>query len=286
MRRCNQRAWRFRLGLALTLAAATWSPALALTVKSAADCPANTAQILILGSYHMNNPGLDAINTAADDVLSSRRQTEIAQTVDRLGGFHPTKIMIEAPYRDVAWTTRYQQFAAGKAALGRNEIEQVGFRLAALAKSDRLYGVDFPMMMSGLTYSEVEFDAPQKGAAAATPAASPAPPPELSDEDLLLRRLSVGDYLKHLNDPARFEREHASSYVDMLSAKTGSAIYEKADLLTNWYKRNFRIFSNIARQSSPGDHVILIIGSGHLKILNELADESSHFCNVSPLSYL
>jgi len=88
---------RTLLALLVTVAvAAPWSPALALAVKSGADCPANTVQLLHLGAYHMDNPGLDAINTSADDVLAPRRQNEIAQAVDRLGVFQPTKIMIEA----------------------------------------------------------------------------------------------------------------------------------------------------------------------------------------------
>src|SRR6266480_6379038 len=57
------------------------------------------AEILVLGVYHMANPGHDIVNMQADDVLAPKRQAELAQLVEVLKNFHPTKIAIEAdPY--------------------------------------------------------------------------------------------------------------------------------------------------------------------------------------------
>jgi hypothetical protein len=53
---------------------------------------------LILGTYHMDNPGLDSYNVEADDVLSQRRQAEMAELLDRLERFAPTLIALEAKY--------------------------------------------------------------------------------------------------------------------------------------------------------------------------------------------
>lgn len=41
------------------------------------------AEVLVLGVYHMANPGRDVANLEADDVLSTRRQTEIARAHSR-----------------------------------------------------------------------------------------------------------------------------------------------------------------------------------------------------------
>jgi hypothetical protein len=49
-------------------------------------------EILVLGTYHMANPGHDIHNLQADDVLSPKRQQEIAQLIDVLKRFRPTKI--------------------------------------------------------------------------------------------------------------------------------------------------------------------------------------------------
>jgi len=48
-------------------------------------------EILVLGTYHLSNPGADVNNAPVDDVLSAKRQQEIAQLVETLKKFHPTK---------------------------------------------------------------------------------------------------------------------------------------------------------------------------------------------------
>lgn len=39
------------------------------------------AKIMVLGSYHMANPGADVFNMQADDVLSTHRQKEMEELV-------------------------------------------------------------------------------------------------------------------------------------------------------------------------------------------------------------
>ncbi|HUR98670.1 MAG TPA: hypothetical protein VMZ26_11450, partial [Pyrinomonadaceae bacterium] len=44
----------------------------------AAQSSTTRAEILILGTYHMANPGQDIFNMQADDVTSAKRQQEMA----------------------------------------------------------------------------------------------------------------------------------------------------------------------------------------------------------------
>jgi hypothetical protein len=53
--------------------------------------------VLVLATYHMDNPGLDLMNVQSDDVLTEKRQKEIRQFVNLLKRFKPTKIAVEAP---------------------------------------------------------------------------------------------------------------------------------------------------------------------------------------------
>jgi len=52
-------------------------------------------QVMVLGTYHMDNPGLDLHNARADDVLTPRRQAELAAVAEALAAFKPTVIAIE-----------------------------------------------------------------------------------------------------------------------------------------------------------------------------------------------
>src|SRR5689334_1114361 len=70
----------------------------AATLFSIACAAQTTArpEILVLGTYHMVNPGHDLYNMQADDVQSPKRQQEIAELIETLKKFHPTKVAIEA----------------------------------------------------------------------------------------------------------------------------------------------------------------------------------------------
>ena len=46
-------------------------------------CQEESSRLLILGTYHMANPGLDSYNVEADYVRSERRQKEIGELLDR-----------------------------------------------------------------------------------------------------------------------------------------------------------------------------------------------------------
>ena len=253
---------------------------------SAESCQPGRSPLMILGSYHMSNPGLDATNLSADDVLSPQRQAEIARTIEQLTRFRPTTIALEWPYKDdAALGARYAAYRAGTYALSRNEVDQLGLRLAKRLNLAIVSAVDYPMFMNGMT--PAEFQNPRPPAAARSAPSPASPPPSLSPEDQLLRRSSVSDYLAHLNSDTAVAM-NASGYLPMLLPDTSTpALYAHTDLVTNWYKRNLRIFTNLTRITSfPDDRVLLIIGAGHIHILSDLALTSPYYCLVTPLGYL
>src|SRR5215210_6046828 len=87
-------------------------------------------EILVLGTFHMANPGRDVVNTQVDDVLSPKRQKEMTHLVEVLKKFRPTKIAIESNVGSKRTPQEYANYVAGKYVLSRNEIDQLGYRLA------------------------------------------------------------------------------------------------------------------------------------------------------------
>ena len=78
------------------------------------------AQVLVVGTYHMSNPRLDALNVTADDVLAPKRQREIEQLAATLEAFRPTKVLVEIPYgRDSMSNALYRRYIAGSYTLDR-----------------------------------------------------------------------------------------------------------------------------------------------------------------------
>ncbi len=257
-------------------------------VATAEACPPDRSPIMILGTYHMANPELDFVKMEADDVLAPRRQNEIAGVVEQLARFRPTKVMVEAPYSSPAEQQQYTAYLSGKYELTRNEIDQIGFRLAKRMELAAITPVDFPMFMSGLTYDEVDFGRGQP-AAPAQSAAPPTPqkPRQLSPEELRIRQHSIAENLAYANREDQWLPDYLGYMSFFEDDPSDVALYTKTDTLLNWYKRNFRIWANVVRETKrPHDRDLLLIGSGHLGILRELARDMPGFCLVEPAEYL
>lgn len=260
---------------------------------AAQECPAGRTPVVILGVYHMTAGGSDAVKSNPDDPRSARRQAEIEAVVEKLSAFRPTKVAIESAHWQTTWTDRYKQWRAGTYTMGTNEIEQLGFRLAAKMNHDRLWPVDYPMWMTGITPAEQHKPKPRPEAKPATSAPEEEPGPEIraileqvaADEERL-RDSTVADYLAYMNTPERYRLNHQWDVMMNLGPGDGPALYEKTDLATNWYKRNLRIFTNVMKITEPQDRILLIIGAGHLKILNELFDEHPQYCRVNAVTLL
>src|SRR5688572_1476825 len=71
---------------------------------AASQSPATQAraEVLVLGVFHMANPGRDIVNAQVDDVLAPKRQAEIAELITVLKRFRPTKIAVEEAFNSTA----------------------------------------------------------------------------------------------------------------------------------------------------------------------------------------
>lgn len=99
-------------------------------------------QVMVLGMYHFANPGLDTVNMEVDDVLSERRQREIAVLVNSLAEWQPTRITVEneaePPSLELPSYADTDELLRTK----RNESYQIGYRLARQLGHDAVYGYD------------------------------------------------------------------------------------------------------------------------------------------------
>src|SRR3954463_6330015 len=100
---------------------------------------AAAVKVMIVGTFHMSNPGHDLHNTKVDDVLAAPRQTEIEAIVSSLARFQTTHGDVECPADLV--NERYPKYLAGTLPPSRNEVVQLGFRLAKSA-GNPIDGID------------------------------------------------------------------------------------------------------------------------------------------------
>ena len=226
------------------------------------------AEVLVIGMYHMSNPGLDAVNLTADDVLAPKRQQEIEQLVAKIETFRPTKVAVEIPYgRDSTSNALYRRYLAGSHTLDRTEMQQVGFRLAKASGLPRIHGIDYDLdvnfasvMIWALTHGQPEL------AAAAQSLSSRL----FADADSMMKHASVSEIVAALNSP----RADSAHGIYLAALRVGAdTSYPGATATARWYERNLMIVSNILRViDSPGDRVVVLIGAAHGPILRELLE--------------
>jgi uncharacterized protein DUF5694 len=227
--------------------------------------PAGRPEILVLGTYHMANPGHDIFNMQADDVLSPKRQQEMTQLIEVLKKFHPTKIAIESDIWSKTRVQQYSDYLAGKYSLTQNEIEQIGFRLAKELGHKTIYPVDvdgdFPM-------GRVTNYAKANGRGDKLDAAMSGWGVMVKEQGDYLQKHTVLEMLEHLNSDSRATRDMGLYYEIVRYGDPND--YAGADLLAAWYQRNIRIYQNIVRLiDSPNERILAIYGSGHLGWLRQ-----------------
>jgi hypothetical protein len=97
--------------------------------------------------------------------------------------------------------------------------------------------------------------------------------------------LGITDQLILLNQPERIEKSH-QTYFDLMRIGRGKE-YIGTNYVSWWYRRNLTILDNIIRLTdAPNDRILVIYGSGHLKLLTQFAKESGFYNVESPLKYL
>ena len=264
-----------------------WSGALALfavCVSTAeAQQPGGSApvEVLVLGTYHFANPGLDVVKTEVADVLSPRKQAEIAEIVSALARLRPTKIAVESqPEAAPRLDSLYRAYRAGQYELSRDERDQLGFRLAARFEHPRLYPIDHD--------GEFPFDAMMQYAAKHDTAVVSYVERTIreitAEHNRQQRELSIPAILRLMNDPAQIARDHGV-YAQFARVGAGDT-YVGADLVAAWYKRNIRIFGNLQQIAEPGDRILVIFGAGHAAILRELVKHAPGMVLVEANDYL
>ena len=102
------------------------------------------AQVLVLGTFHFQDAGRDSYKPQFPfDIRTPQRQRELDEVLAKLAAWKPTRIAIE---RDVEVQARVDSLFAIYPKNGmdtlRNEIYQVGFKLAKRLNHAGVFGVD------------------------------------------------------------------------------------------------------------------------------------------------
>ena len=242
-------------------------------------------KILIVGVYHFDNPRQDVFNPKVDDMLAEKRQQEIAQVLELLKVYRPTKVALEAranPKTDSMIQQYYKEHLQGTRKLAADEVEQLGFRLAKMMGHQKVYCVD---AAAEFNFDKVAEFMEQNNMQDKLKEFMAYGHQMTEEHNQQIATQTVQELLYNINKPENIAAQHEIYYKFIPIGKGTN--YVGADLVADWYKRNVRIFANLNRiVTSSVDRIILIIGAGHVKYLKDLIEDAPNLEYVDASEYL
>lgn len=248
--------------------------------KTAKDYfPQEKAEVLVVGTFHFDYPGLDVHQIEESDkidVLSEPKKTEVTELVEYLKRFKPTKIAIEATANWNA-TEKLRKYAEGAYREERDERFQLGMRIASDLGLDTLYAIDGGSMADDIEkldsvyaanlWKDFDFKSEDPYEKYAVEWAEA--------EDKLAKEMNLLNYFKVMNS----RESHQYGYGVYLIGDFKLDQERGADILSFWwYNRNVRIFRKLQTiTESPQDRILVIFGNGHAAVLRQLIESSPEF---------
>ncbi len=242
--------------------------------------------LVILGTYHMGTPGNNVVNPKVADITTPERQKQIAELVERLEKFKPTKIILECDSEDDAKTQEiYNQYLSGNYQLSKNETNQIGFRLAKESGLKKVYCVDWSEFWDDPSINYEKYASQDAEMSNFLKGINQRLKQEIEAEYEKILPLSITYQLISVNKSAQIEKSH-QIYFDLMRIGRGKE-YTGANYVAWWYRRNLTILDNIIRLTdSSNDRILVIYGVGHAKLLNQFSKESGFYNVENPLKYL
>ena len=229
--------------------------------------------VMILGTYHMGNPGLDLNNIKADDVRAEKRQKEIVESLALIKRFKPTKIAVEVAPDGTKYLDRYTEYLNGKYEPAANEIDQIGFRLARELNHKQVYPIDWK---GNFDFDKVLASAKANKQEAVTDAMMAFGKNLTAKATEQMKTATITEMLREMNDEKTVAAMH-QPYLTFVRVGAGTD-FAGANLVSDWYERNLKIYGNITRLAdAPNERILVIIGAGHLRTLQHFVSESSEY---------
>jgi hypothetical protein len=246
-------------------------------------------KIMTLGVFHFAYHNLDVVKTEKKDqisVLEEPYQSEIMAITKAIEEYNPTIIAVERiPEDQYEIDSLFSLYKSDKLILGKGEIDQLAFRIGkdlglntihCVNDIGRHYDNIISIFEDSIRSSKFEdYFLRSRDTIYGRP---------LTEEKVS----GIIDDLYERNKPGVIKEDLAVYLTNPFKYEEQPGDFTGVDFETGrWFNRNLRIFRNIQRiPHSDDDRILLIIGAGHLNLLNMFFDVSNEFEFVSPLPYL
>lgn len=264
--------------------------ALALPTAVLAQVPApEPVEVMILGTYHMANPGADLHNARIESVTTPEKQAQLEAVAQGLARFRPTAVAVErvAPDQSTLLDPRYPAFTPADLLTNANERVQIAYRLAHHQGLTRVYAIDEQDrdgQPSYFPFEDVQTWVEANGASERLAAMHGEIAAMIADLERRQATETIGQLLAGMNTPEQVMADQAF-YAGLMTFGAGDD-QPGAVLNSRWYARNAQIFARLLQVARPGDRIVVLYGAGHNYWLRQMVETMPGFRPVEPADYL
>ncbi|MDP5201040.1 DUF5694 domain-containing protein [Flavobacterium sp. DG2-3] len=240
---------------------------LALITFNIASSQTKKKQILLVGTFHYANPGLDVAQINSFNIMSEESQKELETMSDKIKKFGPDKIFVEWEFKKQADLDKfYNKNTDSLLKTNKSEITQLALRTAKKLNHKKLYGMNL--------YTPFRYDSLMIAMEKA------------NQKDLIKRNdESTKNFEKQHNEKIKkstlqemmlyyntkeAENENLQWYLEVANRAGNPDDFSGPSLVSNWYKRNLYMYSLIQKLTESTDtKIMVLVGAGHASIIRE-----------------
>lgn len=247
-----------------------------IIVFSNAFAQTKKKQILLIGSFHFENPGLDVAKVNTFNVMTDKSQKELESITDKIKKFGPDKIFVEWDYKKQDKLDKF--YAKNTNSLLRekaNEIVQLALRAAKKLGHKQLFAIDY-------NQTNFPYDSLLTGMK------------EANQLDLLKRNeVLMADYEKLQNEKnskytltkllldlnsKKSIAEDLEWYIGTANRAGKNDNFVGSYLVSEWYRRNLYMYSLVQKLTDAKDtKVVVLLGASHAAMIREFIKYDPNF---------
>ena len=251
---------------------------------------AQKQEVLLIGSFHYNNPNADGIKTNAFNVLENKPQQELEKISNQIKKFNPDKIFVEWEYDKQSELDSlyklyvdgtYQKYIDGKykgknkyALYNENEIFQLGFRSGKKAGLKTIHGIDYILDLPFDTVMNSIKTAKQTGLMNEINTFM-----KVSGEKANYKRKIMGLtelMLDYNTDVSR--NQNAGFYLQTINKAGSNESFAGAYSVSEWYRRNLYMYSLVQKITQSTDKkIVILLGAGHIAMIKQFIQLENKF---------
>ena len=246
-------------------------------------------ELLLIGTFHYNNPGADVAKTKSFDVLSEEAQHELKQISAKIKAYNPTKIFVEWPYDEqYQLDSLYNLYREGSYFKNdslsdfylKNEIFQLAFRVAKDVNAKKVYGIDYATAFPFDEVMEAIEQANQKELKSKIQGGISKYTVDFDNK--IEAGVSLTELTYYLNSaPLRQLTNDLHNNLFLIGGSTED--FSGALLTSEWFKRNLYMWSLIQKNTKDSDERVMVLTGASHAAMFELFIKENNGWNVKEL---